>query len=38
LVFSQDFNIGLSDHFGVNDGLGLILFTFSKTAHVPFAA
>src|SRR5262252_5588479 len=38
LVFSHDFNIGLSDHFGVKDGLGLMLFTFSKTAHAPLAA
>src|SRR5256885_12637876 len=38
LVFSHDFNIGLSDHFGVNDRRGLLLFTFSKTAHVPLAA
>src|SRR5215472_2685175 len=38
LVFSQDFSIGLSDHFGVNAGLGLMLFTFSKTAQAPFAA
>src|SRR6202012_942601 len=33
LVFSHDFNIGLSDHLGVNDGRGLMLFNFSKTAH-----
>src|SRR5215471_3347634 len=38
LVFSHDFNSGLSDHFGVNDGLGLIRFSLSKTAHAPLAA
>jgi hypothetical protein len=38
LVFSHDFNTGLSDHFGVNDGRGLTLLAFSKTAHAPFAA
>src|SRR5215467_12985079 len=38
LVFSHDFSMGLSDHLGVNAGLGLMPFSFSKTAHVPFAA
>src|SRR5579859_7383188 len=37
-VFSHDFSIGLSDHFGVNDGRGLMLLAFSKTAHAPLAA
>jgi hypothetical protein len=36
-VFSHDFNIGLSDHFGVNEGRGLMLLIFSKTAHAPLA-
>jgi hypothetical protein len=27
LLFCQDFNSGLSDHFGINEGLGLYLFT-----------
>src|ERR1044071_3717787 len=27
LLFCQDFNRGLSDHFGVKEGLGLYLFT-----------
>src|SRR6266446_7016019 len=27
LLFCQDFNKGLSDHFGVNEGLGLYLLT-----------
>src|SRR5215510_34149 len=38
LVFSHDFNSGLSDHFGVKDGFGLIRFSLSKTAHAPLAA
>src|SRR5215469_12215414 len=38
LVFSQDLSSGLSDHFGVNDGLGLMRFNRSKTAHAPLAA
>src|SRR6476620_7812480 len=38
LVFSHDFNIGLSDQFGVNAGRGLILLALSNTAHAPFAA
>jgi hypothetical protein len=37
LVFSHDFYIGLSDEFGVNEGRGLMLLIFSKTAHAPFA-
>src|SRR5580692_6261097 len=28
LDFSQDFSSGLSDHFGVNDGLGLFLLKY----------
>src|SRR5215831_9250202 len=38
LVFSHDFRSGLSDHFGVKDGLGLMGFNLSKTAHAPLAA
>src|SRR6516225_4900742 len=38
LVFSHDFSIGLSDHFGVNAGLGLMRLALSNTAHAPFAA
>src|SRR5215467_15541074 len=37
-VFSYDFSSGLSDHFGVNDGRWLILFTLLNTAQAPFAA
>jgi hypothetical protein len=37
LVFSHDFNIGLSDHFGVNEGRGLMLLILEKTAQAPFA-
>jgi uncharacterized protein (DUF2062 family) len=29
---------GLSDHFGVNEGLGLMLLNLSKTNHAPAAA
>src|SRR5215472_1838994 len=36
--FSYDFNRGLSDHFGVGDGFGLMRFSRSKTAHTPVAA
>ena len=35
LVFFYDFSRGLSDHFGVNDGRWLILFTALKTIHAP---
>src|SRR5581483_1353320 len=38
LVFSHDFSRGLSDHLGVNDGLGRMLLRREKTAHAPFAA
>jgi hypothetical protein len=38
LVFCHDFNIGFSDQFGVNEGRGLMLLIFSKTAQVPRAA
>ena len=31
--FSQDFSRGLSDHFGVNDLLGLIELTVLNTCH-----
>jgi hypothetical protein len=37
LVFSHDFKIGLSDQLGVNEGRGLMLLIFSKTAHAPLA-
>src|SRR5579885_1005297 len=36
--FSYDFKSGLSDHLGVKEGLGLMRFSLSKTAHAPFAA
>src|SRR3984957_10896543 len=36
--FSQLLSSGLSDHFGVNDGLGLIEFSLSYTNHAAFAA
>src|SRR3954470_24622800 len=38
LVFSYDFCSGLFDHFGVNAGLWLILFSVLKTAQAPLAA
>src|SRR5258708_6310766 len=38
LVFSQDFNTGLSDHLGVKEGAGLMLFARAKTAQAPLAA
>src|SRR5437588_725670 len=35
-VFCQDFSSGLSDHFGVNDGLGLYLLTsWMESKRVP---
>src|SRR5436190_17784734 len=37
-VFSDDFSSGLSDHFGINDGFGLILLSCEKTCHTPLAA
>src|SRR5208282_2537879 len=36
--FSYDLSRGLSDHFGVGDGLGLIRFKRSKTTQAPLAA
>src|SRR5208282_4823095 len=36
--FWYDFKSGLSDHFGVNEGLGWILLILSKTTHAPLAA
>jgi hypothetical protein len=33
--FCHDFSSGLSDHFGVNEGLGRMLFSFSKTDQAP---
>src|SRR5215510_5322269 len=38
LVFSVDFSSGLSDHFGVKDGFGLILFRPLNTTQAPLAA
>src|SRR5579862_1640754 len=38
LDFSYDLSRGLSDHFGVGDGLGLMLLKRSKTIHVALAA
>src|SRR4029434_4999023 len=38
LFFWYDFNSGLSDHLGVNDGFWLILFSCEKTCHTPLAA
>src|SRR5579871_4144313 len=38
LDFSYDLSRGLSDHFGVGDGLGLTRFNRSNTAHAPLAA
>src|SRR5579875_2643992 len=35
--FCHDFSSGLSDHFGVNDGFGLMLFSFSNTVQAPWA-
>src|SRR5262245_48288060 len=37
-TFSHDFRSGLSDHFGVNEALRLMLFNASKTTHAPLAA
>ena len=37
LVFSYDFSSGLSDHFGVNEGRWLILFSVLNTSQAPFA-
>src|SRR6266436_4153035 len=36
--FSQLLSSGLSDHFGVNEGLGLIEFSLSKTNQAALAA
>src|ERR1700758_1292489 len=38
LDFSYDLSRGLSDHFGVGDGLGLMRFKRSNTTHAPLAA
>src|SRR6202035_3070860 len=35
--FSQDFSSGLSDHFGVNEGLGLYLLKNWRVLNVTFA-
>src|SRR3954463_16557653 len=37
LDFSHDLSSGLSDHFGVNAGAGLMRFIRSNTAHAPLA-
>ena len=37
-IFSQLFSSGLSDHFGVKDGFGLIELSLSKTNHAALAA
>src|SRR5467141_2008283 len=34
LVFSQDFSSGLSDHFGVNEGLGFFLLKYWMVSKV----
>ena len=36
--FWYDLSSGLSDHLGVKEALGRMLFSFSKTAHAPCAA
>src|SRR5258708_35152079 len=38
LVFSHDFNNGLSDHFGGKEAPGLMRLTRWKTGHTPRAA
>src|SRR6201998_617633 len=38
LDFSYDLSRGLSDHFGVGDGLGLMRFKLSNTTQAPLAA
>src|SRR5262249_3566984 len=38
LVFSYDFSSGLSDHFGVMEGFGEILFRLLNTTQAPLAA
>jgi len=38
LVFSQDFNSGLSDHFGVTEGFGLRLLKYWMVSNVIPAA
>src|SRR5215213_10282402 len=37
LVFSWDLSTGLSDHLGVIDGPGLILFSCAKRCQTPLA-
>ncbi len=37
LVFCHDFKIGLSDHFGMNDGFGLNWLTDLMALNAPFA-
>src|SRR5688500_1235601 len=38
LVFCHDLSSGLSDHLGMNDAPGLILFAVLNTVHAPLAA
>src|SRR5207248_2021458 len=38
LVFCHDFSSGLSDHFGMNDGPGLMRLAALNTVHAPLAA
>ena len=38
LVFCHDFSSGLSDHFGMNEGPGLMRLTVLNTVHAPLAA
>ena len=38
LVFCHDFSRGLSDHFGMNDGPGLMRLTVLNSDHAPLAA
>src|SRR5262247_2203782 len=38
LVFCHDFNMGLSDHLGMNDSFGLILLNNLMTLKTPCAA
>src|SRR5687767_2854326 len=37
-VFCHDLSSGLSDHFGIKDGPGLMRLTVLNTDHAPFAA
>ena len=37
-VFCHDFSSGLSDHFGIKEGPGLMRLTVLNTDHAPLAA